>query len=59
MERLIELADTVVLEFIIPSRCTSCVSSESDTIDDSGEDVTSAAMLCVSTSRGGCNGGHR
>ena len=55
----IELADTMVPELVIPSRCAARVSFEAGMIDDLDKDMLYAETFCMlSASRGGCNGGH-
>jgi hypothetical protein len=54
----IELADTMVPELVIPSRCAARVSFEAGMLDDLEEDILCAETFCVlSASRKGCNGG--
>ena len=43
----IELADTVVPEFVIPSRSAARVSFEADMLDDLGEDMIYPEMFCA------------
>ena len=53
-----ELADAMVPELVIPSRCAARVSFEVGTLDALEEEMLCAETFCtLSASRGGCNGG--